>query len=66
MRLFTVIKITFIFIASLISGQALAHTDHALGEGLAHYLYHGVSAVIVLLVLANVIGWWREKYLKQK
>ncbi|WDE11587.1 hypothetical protein [Thalassomonas haliotis] len=61
MRLITFIKITFIFITSLISGRVLAHTDHVLGEGMLHYLYHGLFVVIVLLVLANILGWWRAK-----
>jgi len=65
MRLFIFIKLTFIFISGLFCVQASAHTDSVLGEGLAHYLYHGLVVLLVVLIIANVIGWWREKRREQ-
>ena len=61
MRLLNFIKLTSFFIISLISTQALAHTDAALGEGVIHHLYHGVFVLAALLALANGISCWWDK-----
>jgi len=65
MKLFSAI-FTFIF-ASLLSTQALAHTDHALGEGALHMLYHviywGLFAVVAVM---GVLYFKNKKKSKQK
>lgn len=55
---FLTILISFI---SLFSGQALAHTDHALGEGSLHYFYHATFLTLFVLVLYKGYRWFKHK-----
>jgi len=51
---------TFIF-SLLLTSQAFAHTDHALGEGSLHLLYHAV-----FWALFAVVGYKAFTYFKNK
>lgn len=50
-----------ISIISLFSAQALAHTDHALGEGSIHALYHIVFWTIFALVVYKAGVYFKKK-----
>ena len=39
----------------LLSSQAFAHNDHALGEGALHLVYHTVFWALFALVAFNVV-----------
>ena len=43
---------TFIF-TLLLTSQAFAHTDHALGEGALHLIYHAIFWGILALVVVK-------------
>ncbi len=45
----------------LLSGQALAHTDRALGEGSFHALYHVVFWTIFAVVIYKAYKWFKNK-----
>ncbi len=45
----------------LFSGQALAHTDHALGEGSLHTFYHVTFWVVFALVAYKGYTWFKNK-----
>lgn len=45
----------------LFSGQAFAHTDHALGEGIIHGFYHAVFWVVFALVVYKIYTWFKHK-----
>lgn len=51
---------TFIF-SLLLTSQAFAHTDHALGEGSLHLIYH-----VVFWGLFAVVGYKAVTYFKNK
>ena len=57
MKFFT---LPFCFI-SLFSGQALAHTDHALGEGSIHAFYHATYWTIFAIVVYKAYTWFKNK-----
>ena len=59
----TFFKFSAFFIFTLVSAQALAHIDHALGD-VTHELYHSIFLLVGLLALANGIGWLRQKLKK--
>jgi len=46
---------------SVFSGAAFAHTDHALGEGSLHALYHVTFWFVVFAVIYKAICWFRAK-----
>jgi hypothetical protein len=46
---------------SLFTGQALAHTDHALGEGSIHTFYHAVFWTLFALVVYKAYTWFKQK-----
>lgn len=52
--------ITLIF-ALLLSSQAFAHTDHAMGEGMLHMIYHVVFWTIFAAVVAKAIHYFVSK-----
>lgn len=45
----------------LFTGQALAHTDHALGEGSLHAFYHVTFWVVFALVVYKGYTWFKSK-----
>jgi hypothetical protein len=46
---------------SLFTGQVLAHTDHALGEGSIHTFYHAVFWTLFALVVYKAYTWFKQK-----
>jgi len=52
--------ITFIF-TLILSSQALAHTDHALGHGILHMIYHAVFWGLFAIVILKVIAYFKNK-----
>ena len=52
--------LTFIF-TFLLTAQAFAHTDHALGEGSAHFVYHLIFWSIVIAIVVKAIQWAKLK-----
>ncbi|TMM44062.1 hypothetical protein [Colwellia ponticola] len=55
---FLTIIISFI---TLFSGQAFAHTDHALGEGSLHAFYHTVFWTLFAIVIYKAYVWFKKK-----
>jgi len=55
---------TFIF-TLLLTSQAFAHTDHALGEGALHLIYHAIFWGILALVVVKA-GFYFNHKRKQK
>lgn len=53
--------IHIIYFISLYSSTVFAHTDHALGEGHLHTLYHLFFSTIPIVVLFNAYAWFRGK-----
>ncbi len=51
----------FISFFSLLSGQALAHTDHALGEGSLHTFYHVTFWALFAVVVYKAYTWFKNK-----
>ena len=51
---------------SLFSGQTLAHTDHALGEGSLHELYHIAFWSIFFIVVYKAFTWFKNKKSQKK
>jgi hypothetical protein len=45
----------------LFTNQAFAHTDHALGEGSFHTLYHSVFWTIFAIVVYKAYTWFKNK-----
>ena len=50
-----------ISVISLFSVQALAHTDHALGDGSIHALYHVVFWTIFALVVYKAYVFFKNR-----
>lgn len=50
----------------LFSGQALAHTDHALGEGSLHTFYHVTFWAVFALVVYKGYTWFKNKKSQEK
>lgn len=48
-------------IMSVVSSSVFAHTDHALGEGSLHVVYHITFWFIVFAVIYKAICWFRAK-----
>ncbi|MGL1956609.1 MAG: hypothetical protein OCD00_04765 [Colwellia sp.] len=46
---------------SLLSSQAFAHTDHALGEGSLHAFYHATFWILFALVVYKGYKWFKNK-----
>jgi len=57
MRLLTL----FISFIGLFSSAAFAHTDHALGEGSIHALYHFAFWTLFVVVIYKAYVWFRAK-----
>ena len=55
---FLTILISFI---ALFSGQTFAHTDHALGEGSIHAIYHAVFWTLFAIVVYKIYVWFKNK-----
>ena len=45
----------------LFTSQAFAHTDHALGEGSLHTIYHSVFWTIFAIVVYKAYSWFKKK-----
>jgi len=58
-------KAIMIFLSAVLtfftSTVALAHTDHHLGEGSLHSLYHTVFWLVVCAVVYKAIVWIKSK-----
>lgn len=52
--------ITFIF-TLLFSSIAMSHTDHALGEGNLHALYHAIFWAVFTAVVIKAVLWFKNK-----
>ena len=48
-------------ITSVFASSAFAHTDHALGEGSLHAIYHVTFWLIVFAVIYKGVCWFRAK-----
>lgn len=51
----------FISFITLLSAQAFAHTDHALGEGSMHTIYHAVFWTLFAIVVYKAYVWFKNK-----
>jgi hypothetical protein len=49
----------------LLSSQAFAHTDHALGDGALHMVYHAVFGALFAVVIFKAVTYFKNKN-KQK
>ena len=56
--------VTLIF-SLLLSTQAFAHQDHALGEGALHLFYHAVFWVLFVVAAFKAVSYFKNKR-KQK
>lgn len=56
--------LTFIF-SLLLTSQAFAHADHALGDGALHMLYHAVFWTLFAVVAVKLVSYFKNKK-KQK
>ena len=56
--------ITLVF-ALLLSSQAFAHIDHALGHGTLHMIYHAVFWALFAVVIFKAVTYFKNKN-KQK
>jgi len=56
--------ITLVF-ALLLSSQAFAHADHALGDGALHMIYHAVFWALFAMVILKAVTYFKNKN-KQK
>jgi tellurite resistance protein TehA-like permease len=56
--------LTFIF-SLLLTSQAFAHADHALGDGALHMLYHAVFWILFAVVAVKLVSYFKNKK-KQK
>lgn len=58
-------KAIMIFLSALMtvltSTAAFAHTDHHLGEGTLHNIYHTVFWLVVFAVIYKAIVWFKSK-----
>ena len=45
----------------LLTSQAFAHNDHALGEGTLHLLYHAIFWGLFAAVAVKVVGYFKNK-----
>ncbi|WP_413694211.1 hypothetical protein [Psychromonas sp. KJ10-2] len=52
--------LTFIF-SLLLTSQAFAHADHALGDGALHMLYHAVFWLLFAVVIVKAISYFKNK-----
>jgi len=57
----------FTFIVSLLlTSQAFAHTDHALGDGALHTLYHMVFWGLFAMVIIKAAFYLKNKQVQKK
>ncbi|MCF2947933.1 hypothetical protein L0668_07435 [Paraglaciecola aquimarina] len=59
-------KITLFICSILLSFQALAHVDHALGDGEFHMAYHIAFYALLALVVFKGYGWLKVKKANKK
>jgi len=45
----------------LLTSQAFAHSDHALGEGALHLFYHAVFWGLFAVVAVKAVGYFKNK-----
>ncbi len=58
---FITVLFSLLLSSILLSSQAFAHTDHVLGEGSVHALYHGVFWGVFALVVYKAHAWYKNK-----
>ncbi len=54
-------KILSILFTLFFAGQALAHEDHFLGNGILHYAYHIVFTVLFFALLYKAFNYVKAK-----
>ncbi len=54
-------KFISILLSLFLSTQAFAHTDHALGEGTLHTIYHIAFWTVLALVVVKGIKYYKTK-----
>jgi len=52
--------ITLLF-ALVLSSQAFAHTDHALGNGALHMAYHVIFGIVFAAVVFKAVTYFKNK-----
>lgn len=53
------VKTLSVLFMSFICSSAFAHTDHALGEGALHLVYHVVFWTIFIAVAVKGVSWYK-------
>lgn len=53
-----------LFIIQLCTNQAFAHTDHSLGDGTLHELYHAVFWSVFAIVIYKAYRWFKSNKTK--
>ncbi len=54
-------KFIYIIFSMLLSSQAFAHTDHALGEGSLHIIYHAVFWAVFAALIFKACNYFKAK-----
>lgn len=54
-------RIITLIMTLLMTFSAAAHTDHVLGDGIVHYLYHITFGVIFAAVVLKIVKFYRAK-----
>ena len=63
---FTTLLFSLLISTLTFSNQAFAHTDHALGEGSIHALYHAIFWGVFFLVIYKIHAWHKGNTAKNK
>lgn len=50
----------------IMTSTAWAHTDHAMGEGSLHALYHAIFWTIFAVVVFKAVTWFKGKNKQEK
>lgn len=58
-------QFNFLFVC-MFANSAMAHEDHALGEGITHNLFHAIFLFIAVAVVFKGISWLRSRNQKFK
>ena len=56
--------LTFLF-TFIFTSQAFAHSDHVLGDGVLHKVYHIVFWTLFTVVMVKAYRWFKSKKAKQ-
>ncbi|MGJ8694468.1 MAG: hypothetical protein ACSHW0_18525 [Thalassotalea sp.] len=57
-------KFLTLLLTLIFTSQAFAHTDHALGEGIVHTVYHVMFWTIFAAVAVKAYRWFKSKKAK--